>query len=109
MRQARRAVEEGRWAVLETDVIYADLLDLDVLIHELPDLLLSAFSEITPDVYKGRRPPARSYKERIKDAELFAFLWRSKELQCDVYLKFAMKNDTLWLVSFHRNRGDRKQ
>jgi|GEM_PF-5486488 len=40
LQQARSAIQEGRWAILEPDVIHGDLLELDVLISELPSLLL---------------------------------------------------------------------
>ncbi|SHF05282.1 hypothetical protein SAMN02745206_01262 [Desulfacinum infernum DSM 9756] len=108
LQQARSAIQEGRWAILEPDVIHGDLLELDVLISELPSLLLEALGEITPKAYRGNRPPARSYEEAIKNAELFSFVWQSKTLGCNVYLKFALKGDIMWLVSFHKDRENRE-
>ena len=101
LNQARKAASKKRIAFVESGVILSDLLDLNFLVEELSDRLPEILSEIRPGNYQGRRPPAKSYKRSILDCELFAFRWSSKVFGCQMYLKFAIAGDTLWIVSLH--------
>ena len=60
--------------------------------------------ELSPDLYQGTRPPQKSYANAIDGCELYAFAWTSQAVGCDMYFKFALKNEWLWVVSFHENR-----
>lgn len=102
--QAKEAAVEKRIAFLQQEVIYTDLLDLDMLVHDLIEKLPMILSEINPENYQGQRPPAKSYKQPILDCDLFAFRWYSKIIGCQMYLKFTFKDGMLWIVSFHRHR-----
>ena len=102
---AKAAVSSGQVAFVNGRVIAADLLELDILVEDLPELLPRVLDELNPELYRGARPPQKSYEETIKGCELYAFTWKSRTLGGDVYFKFALKNDWLWIVSFH---GDRK-
>ena len=108
LKQAREAASKKRIAFVEPSVILSDLLDLNFLVEELSDRLPEILSEIGPRNYQGRRPPEKSYERSILDYELFAFRWLSKVFGCRMYLKFAIKEDALWIVSLHRHRAIKK-
>src|SRR3989339_431417 len=90
IRQAIRAVSEGRIYVLAPEIIARDALELEYRISDLSDLVIDALSALSPRDYIGNRPPKKSYEERIKGAELFAFKAYSKMVGCSFYLKFAL-------------------
>ena len=69
--------------------------------------LLTILREIKPEHYAGEKPPERSYKSNIRNCELFTFVWQSSYLDQVVYLKFAIKNDTVWFISLHQPRHNR--
>jgi len=82
-----------------------DALDLGYLIEsELRSVLIATLDEASPAHYVGGRPPQRSYEQKIKDLELFAFELESNRFQCRIYLKFALTGNVLWLVSLHQTR-----
>jgi len=101
---AENALSCGHVALLNADVIREDLLDLNILIEDLPELLPRMMDELSADLYRGTRPPQRSYENAIDGCELYAFAWASQAVGCDMYLKFALKNEWLWVVSFHEDR-----
>ena len=104
LKLARAAASEKRIAFVEPDVILSDLLDLGFLVEELPERLPEILTEIRPGDYQGQRPPAKSYERSILNCELFAFRWSSIFFGCQMYLKFAIKGDYLWIVSLHKHR-----
>ena len=104
IREAKEAVSERRIEIVEPIAVTSDALELGYLIEELPNILSEVLDEVTPYHYAGTRPPQHSYEEKIKDCELFAFRWESKHFGCDVYLKFTLKDDLMWLVSLHVHR-----
>ena len=75
---------------------------------ELTDILQRLLDNISPDHYTGSRPPQRSYEAVIQDLELFAFVADSDVFETKVYLKFALSDGALWLVSLHKNRPYKK-
>jgi len=104
IRQALKAVQAGNIAFLEPDVIAIDLLNLEREVNEMPEILTELLRHVTPDHYAGTRPPQRSYKEDLLGCELYAFKVESKRLGCMIYFKFAVKEDSLWVVSLHEDR-----
>jgi hypothetical protein len=104
IKQAKEAVLENRISIINPISTAADALELDIDIRHIPDVLMHLLNEITPNDYAGQYPPQRSYEDEIKDSELLAFQWLSKKLGCRVYLKFAIKENQLWLVSLHQVR-----
>ena len=74
-------------------------IDLDL--YSVLDEILDA---CTPADYTGSRPPQRSYEQTIEGLELFAFAAEIRRFKCRVYVKFAIEEDTLWLVSLHPDR-----
>lgn len=61
-----------------------------------------ALKEISPEEYRGPKPPLESYQEACKGAELYAFRWDSTRFKCAMYLKFCVFDDQLFIHSFHR-------
>jgi hypothetical protein len=60
------------------------------------------------DDYMGTRPAQRSYEPAISGCELYAFKTTSKMIGCKIYYKFTIKDETLWLVSLHKDRPEKK-
>lgn len=81
-----------------------DLLDLDILMEDMPELLPRILEELEPRFYQGSRPPQKSYENLIRGCELYAFSWESRTFGCAMYFKFALKGDVLWIVSLHRDK-----
>lgn len=105
IRDARAAAAAGRIEIVEAIAIAGDALDLDYdLETELVAVLGQLLEMITPEHYKGSRPPQKSYEAKIEGLELFAFVVDAPRFDCRVYLKFALAQETLWLVSLHKNR-----
>jgi hypothetical protein len=105
LKQGREAVAAKRIRLVEPDIILADLLDFDYLVVDLVKDLPAIFREIKASHYEGQRPPQKSYERGILGSELFAFKWPSRVFGRDMYLKFAVRERVLWLVSLHRNRS----
>ncbi len=105
LRSARQAVSEEQVALLNQLSLAADAIELEYILElELKSVLSELLNEATPAHYTGRRPPQRSYEQEIQGFELFAFTVDSRRFKCRVYFKFAMANETLWLVSLHPHR-----
>lgn len=105
IRAAKNAVTHERIEIIEAEVIAADAIELDYDVEtELKTILENLLSHITPDDYAGSRPPQKSYESKIQGLEIFAFVLKPSCFDCSVYLKFALTDDTFWLVSFHKNR-----
>ena len=106
IRQAIQAVSEKKVTLLNSDVIASDALELGYLIgDELLEILSELLNSIQPEHYAGTRPPQKSYEEEIQDLELFAFSLFMDRFNCEIYLKFALYDDELWIVSLHKSRG----
>jgi hypothetical protein len=108
IRQARIAVSNRRVEIVDPVAVAADALELGYLVAEMKSVLSRILDEFGPGHYAGRRPPQRSYKERIRGCELYAFRWESTLFGCPVYVKFALKEDTLWLASLHLHREENR-
>jgi hypothetical protein len=106
IREAQKAVAEGRIGILNQEAIASDALELGYLVKEEMDSVLSELLDlISPAHYVGTRPPQRSYERTIKDLELFAFEVNNSRFNCSIYFKFAMSTRIIWLVSLHKSRG----
>jgi hypothetical protein len=75
-------------------------------IQEVPEILFELLQKMAPEHYAGTRPPQRSYEEDLGGSELYAFKIESKRLGCLIYLKFALQDGYLWVVSFHENKKE---
>ena len=103
--EARQAVAENRIRTLSPGVLAADAIELDYLIEELAHILAEILNEASPDNYAGTHPPQRSYDDKVKDKELFAFEFNSRYFDKVVYLKFVLIDGYLWIVSLHNSRS----
>lgn len=107
--EARKAVANGLINLINQDAIVCDAMELGYLIEpDLIGVLTSLLNEITPNNYAGKRPPEKSYERKIEDLDLFAFRVESRWFNCTVYLKFALYDNELWIVSLHQNREKRE-
>ena len=107
---ARKAIDQGCIFLLNQVAIVADAIDLDYSLElDLAAVLAEILDACSPADYTGSRPPQRSYEQELKGLELFAFTVESRRFKCRVYLKFAVVEDTLWLVSLHRHRPEREE
>jgi hypothetical protein len=109
IKEAKEAVSENRVSILSPADVAADALELGLDFGTVTNILIEILEEITPGHYVGLYPPQRSYKDEIMDCELFAFRWLSKRLGCRTYLKFTIKDNRMWLVSFHEDRKGKKR
>ena len=104
--EAKAAVTRGDINLINPHAVASDAIQLGYLLDmELTEVLLSVLSEIKPDQYVGKRPPSRSYENRIIESELFPFRARSNRFQCMVYLKFTLFDQAFFLISLHKNRN----
>jgi hypothetical protein len=106
IKQAKEAVSENQFSILNPVIIAADALELGVDLHNISYVLIDLLEEITPSHYAGQYPPQRSYEHEVEGYELLAFRWLSKTLGCRVYLKFTIKGKRMWLVSLHEDRKE---
>ena len=110
LRDAREAVKAEAVFLLHQEVIAEDAIDLGYAIgSELFEVLLELLEEAKPTHYAGGRPPQKSYKDDIDGLELFPFKIENQRFECRVYLKFALKEGSLWLVSLHRDRPPKEE
>ena len=107
--QAKEAVSENHFSILNPVIIAADAIELGVNFQEISSILVDLLEEVNPNHYVGQYRPQRSYDHEIEGYELLAFRWLSKRLGCRVYLKFTMKGNRVWLVSLHEDRKEHKR
>ena len=106
LKQAKEAVSENQFSILNPVIIAADAIELGVDLQNSSFILIDLLEEITPNHYAGQYPPQRSYEHDIEGYELLAFRWLSKTLGCRVYFKFTIKGNRIWLVSLHEDRKE---
>jgi hypothetical protein len=73
IKEAKEAVSKNRISILNPVSLAVDALELGLDVRSISNTLTGLLEEITPDQYAGLYPPQRSYKDEIKDCELFAF------------------------------------
>jgi len=108
LKQAQEAISNSSFVILKPSVIAIEALELGILFEQINPILIDLLNEIKPANYAGTYPPQRSYEDEISQSELFAFRWKSNKLGCMTYLKFAVKEGRLWLISLHQDRDDPK-
>ena len=109
LKTAAAAATSGRINLVEPTPILADLVELGILPDDLPELIPKIATEIGPQHYKRKNPPDKSYEAPIRGCELYAFRWRSKELGCMMYFKFALKDGVVWIASMHADRSQGRE
>lgn len=91
------ANDEASMAEIRSECHDLDTLEADIL---------ECLKEIKSSDYAGGKPPQKSYEAKLKDSDLFAFAWDSKHKGERMYLKFVIKNDNFYYVSFHKDRKE---
>ncbi len=105
IREAKAAIAGDRIQIVEAEVIAADAIELGYDIEsDLKEILQHLLETLSPEDYRGSRPPDRSYERKIQGLDLFAFVVGISCFDYPVYIKFALTQDTFWLVSLHRDR-----
>ena len=105
LREARTAVGRGTVFLIDQETIAEDAIELGYDIGtELFEVLTDLLEAVPVGAYAGSRPPQKSYKDDIHGLDLFPFVLQSSRFGCRVYLKFALANASLWLVSLHKDR-----
>jgi len=104
IRKAKEAAQKGLILIMDPAVLASDALELGYDIQDISEILLDLLDNVSPRGYIGQPPPERSYKDQITDCELFAFRCFSSRLGCDVYLKVALEDEHIWVVSLHEPR-----
>jgi hypothetical protein len=60
-----------------------------------------------------KRPSHHEVYGKLKAASVAAgngdIKWRSKELGCVMYFKFALKDGAIWITSWHKDRSGPKE
>jgi len=108
-KDALKAVKDGNRTValtkhLQEIMQFTGAPDADGL-WVIVEALLDELCKQRPEkCYVGKHPPEKSYEENLKDLELWPFRWQSSLLRREVYLKFCVKRDYLFLVDCHENR-----
>jgi hypothetical protein len=107
IKAAKKAVNEERVILLDDqeESIISDAFELGYDVEdELFDILSDLLTQTKPENYQGETPPQKSYEKKIKGLELFAFKVRIRSFDCNIYYKFAIRDNDLWLVSLHKDR-----
>lgn len=105
LHKAKTTLQNGSLFLIDQEVIAEDAIELGYDIgSELFNVLTDLLAETSPTHYAGSRPPQRSYKNEIEGLELFPFVVHSSRFKCRVYFKFALVEESLWLVSLHQDR-----
>ncbi|MCM2353111.1 MAG: hypothetical protein NDI63_05785 [Pseudobdellovibrio sp.] len=112
LREAEQLIKSGssNRRVVKPVQFQSQLRSLDLTPKEMWDVVLEIISEINPvDHYEGARPPQKSYESDIAGLELWAYAWVSAKFNNEeMYLKFALQEDVVWIVSFHYSKDKEK-
>lgn len=86
--------------------VVSELNDLDIGdTNDVWQLIRELLEEISPNDYKGSKPPQKSYEKAIAGLELLAFSWWSPICAKRMYIKFVLKNERYYYVSLHQSRS----
>jgi len=102
--QAKDAIQNGKCLFGNPEKVVGELDDLELTTEDCWDCISNCLDEITSSDYAGKRPPDISYEKKIKNKELFAFSWASDYMGKKMYLKFVIRNEFFWYVSFHESK-----
>ena len=107
--QARKAFSDGKYFFgPNVDKLVDDFAGLNIgHSMEIWPLLKELLDEIRPEHYAGPHPPMKSNEANL-NCELFVFVWDSKKLKKNMYLKFAIKDDCFYYVSLHKSQKPEK-
>ncbi len=109
LNQAKKALAEGKcFFGLNLDKLVDEFSELRINdAQEIWALIKGLLEEIAPEHYAGPHPPMRSVESGL-NSELFVFVWDSKKLKKNMYLKFAVKDEYFYYVSLHKSQKPEK-
>lgn len=107
IKKALDAVKEGKIDLVERIPIIIDAFELGYNVADLQEILTEVLQTLRPEYYAGTLPPQKSYEIEIQGVELFAFRLFCQRFGCEVYVKFAVKDERMMLVSFHKHRASK--
>lgn len=99
---------------LATDLAEMEIDDENDLWALVPKLLQELKDSVPGECYRGWRPtPEAAVEPTVQGLKLWAFVWESQELGCEVYMKFCLKQsksgETHYAhVRLHKNRPPRR-
>jgi hypothetical protein len=107
--QARKALSSGKYYFgPNLDKLVEDFMGLNIgNAEDMWPLLRELLEEIQPENYAGPHPPMKSIFTGF-NCELFVFVWDSKKLKKNMYLKFAIKDEYFYYVSLHKSQKPEK-
>ncbi len=103
--QAKTALTEDRCHFgINVEKLVDDFIELNIdNAEEIWPLLKELLEEITPEYYAGPHPPMKSADTNL-NCELFIFVWNSKKMKKNMYLKFAIKDNYFYYISLHKSK-----
>jgi hypothetical protein len=105
IREAKEFLNDRNGLFANPSKTIGELNDLDIAdSNDVWKLIRELLDEISPDDYRGSKPPQKSYEKIIADSELLAFSWWSPKLEKKMYIKFVLKNERYYYVSLHECR-----
>ena len=104
IKQALVAARKGMIDLVERVPIVIDAFELGYDVADLQQILTEVLQMLRREYYAGTSPPQKSYEIEIQGVELFAFRFFFQQFGCEMYVKFAIKDEKVMLVSFHKHR-----
>ncbi|MBT7825050.1 MAG: hypothetical protein HN600_00510 [Bacteroidetes bacterium] len=102
LKSALECISEESYFILDITTFVKDLNELNCPNQSVT--ISEVINELTPEHYCGNRPPKRAYNMKISNCELYEFVINSSYTETSTYVKFAFKNDNLYIVSLHKDR-----
>lgn len=109
LRAAKEKVLKNEWDPVDPFRLARSLRALGIFGEDIPKALVRCLEEIQPRDYRGDFPPEASYEDACKGAQLFPFAWNSDSLGKSMYLKIAIHDERLKVVTFHPQRREAKR
>ncbi|MES2273501.1 MAG: hypothetical protein V4487_04865 [Chlamydiota bacterium] len=107
--QAKTAISEKRHLFgPQLEKLVDEFMELKIgNAQEIWPLILELLDEIKVENYAGTHPPIKSIENNL-NCELYIFVWDSKKTRSNMYLKFAIKNETFYYISLHKSNRPAK-
>ena len=79
-------------------------IDSESELWEIIKQLLCELASCDPyKCYCGKHPPERSYKDQLRDMELWPYCCYSNVVNREIYIKFCLKDGCFYFVSCHES------
>ena len=108
IKQAIKLFEEDKWYIADLRKFRKDLKEMGIPDYkpEQDEAIRYVLNKVEADNYIGSRPPKKSFRTDIKNAELFELTCYSGYCEEEIYFKFAIHEKHLVILSLHiSNKG----